>query len=227
MPTPSDALRRAELFAPMEPADIDAVVAQAITRKVARGTTILRRGDAGASMMVVLSGKVRVGLTSEDGREVTLGIVGEGDVLGEMALLDGEPRSADAVALEDCNVLLLERGRFQRLLRDRPEMSQRLIAVLCRRLRRANAAIEEMALMDLESRLGRLLKRLAAQYGKPAKRGTRIEFKLSQKDLSALIGASREKVNRQLRTWEEEGVLGKDGGYLVLLQPALLAPFEE
>src|SRR5271166_5641988 len=112
MPTPSDALRRAELFAAMEPADIEAVLAQAITRKVARGTTILRRGDAGVSMMVVLGGKVRVGLTSEDGREVTLGIVGEGDVLGEMALLDGEPRSADAVALEDCNVLLLERGRF-------------------------------------------------------------------------------------------------------------------
>jgi CRP-like cAMP-binding protein len=229
---PREVLRRCELFASLDPADLDAVLAQTVTRRFEHATTVLRRGDPGASMMILLAGRVRVGLTSEDGREVTLGILGPGDILGEMALLDGEPRSADAVALEECAVLVLERARFQRLLRERPEMSQQLIAVLCRRLRRANAAVEEMALMDLESRLGRLLKRLAGQYGKPAARAgagqaVRIEFKLSQKDLSALIGASREKVNRQLRAWEEEGLLGKEQGYLLLLHPGRLPPFEE
>lgn len=198
------------------------VLAQAISRSYARGDTILRRGDPGNSMLLVVQGRVRVGVTSEDGREVTLGILGPGDVLGEMALLDGQERSADVVAIEDCGVKLLERGRFLRLLRESPELCLKLLGVLTERLRRANRAVEDIALLSLEGRLARLLTRLAQDYGKPEGRGVRIDVKLSQKDLSALVGSSREKVNRQLRAWEEEGTLGKASGHLVLLHPERL-----
>ncbi len=222
---PADALRASPIFGGLDEAMRAQVLTQAVARDYPRGTTILRRGDPGTGMVVVLAGRVRVGVTSEDGREVTLGILGPGDVLGEMALLDGEDRSADATALEDCSVLLLERGRFLRLLREQPDLSLRLLVVMTERLRRADAVIEDIALMSLEGRLARLLTRLAADYGKPVPSGTRIELKLSQKDLSALVGGSREKVNRQLRLWEQDGTLGKDAGYLVVRRPERLRAF--
>jgi len=166
---------------------------------------------------------VRVGTISEDGREVMLGVLGPGDVIGEMSVLDGEDVSADVTALEDCVLLFLERARFLRLLRADADLCLRLMAVLCRRLRRSNATLEEMALLDLGARLARLLLRLAGDYGAPTARGTRIEVKLSQKDFGTLVGSSREKVNIKLREWEEAGVLGKDAGRLVLLRPDVLA----
>ena len=97
--------------------------------------------------------------------------------------------------------------------------------MLTERLRRANAAIADIALMTLEGRLARLLTRLGEEYGTSASAGTRIELKLSQKDLSALVGGSREKVNRRLRQWEDEGTIAKDQGYLILRRPERLRAF--
>ncbi len=101
-----------------------------------------------------------------------------------------------------------------------------MLAILTGRLRRSNAALEDIALLDLSTRLGRLLLRLARDYGVPDGRATRIEVKLSQKDLSTLVGSSREKVNKQLREWEEAGVLGKSGTRILILQPAALGSLD-
>jgi CRP-like cAMP-binding protein len=217
------ALIRSAMFKVLEPAEIDAVLAQAAVRRVARNDVILRRGDASSGANIVVSGRVRIGTMSEDGREVTLGVLGPGDVIGEMSVLDGEDVSADATALEDCVLLFIERARFLRLLRANSDLCLRLMAVLCRRIRRSNATVEDMALLDLSARLARLLLRLAQDYGAPTPRGTRIEVKLSQKDLGTLVGSSREKVNKQLREWEEAGVLGKEHGYLLILRRDVLA----
>ena len=217
------ALAKSQLFGALEPAELDAVLAQAAVRRMARNAVILRQGDASTGALIVVAGRVRVSTMAPDGREVTLGVLGPGDVLGEMALLDGGEVSADATALEDCVLLAIERGRFLRLLRGSSDLCLRLMAVLCRRLRRSNAALEDMALLDLPTRLGRLLLRLAHDYGTPAALGTRIEVRLSQKDISSIVGGSREKVNRQLRLWEESGVLGKDSGRMVVLRPEALA----
>jgi CRP-like cAMP-binding protein len=192
---------------------------------VRRGADVLRKGDAGRGMLLILRGRMRISSMLPDGREVTLGVVGPGEAVGEMSLLDGEERSADVTALEDCVVLAIERARFARLLRQNPDLCLRLIAMLSRRLRQANAAIEEIKLFDLPSRLGKLLRKLAENCGVATPSGTRIEIKLSQKDLGALVGGSREKVNRQLRHWEQEeqaGLIGKDRGYIVLVRPELL-----
>lgn len=218
------ALTRAELFRSLQEPDINSILARAVVKRVARGAPILRRGDPNSGMVIVMSGRVRVSVVSEDGKEVTLTVLGHGEALGEMSLLDGEPSSADVTAHEDCVLLVIERGHFLNLLRQNNSLCLHLMTILTRRLRRANAALEDMALLDLPTRLGRVLAKLASDYGVPVKSGTRIEVKLSQKDLGTLVGASREKVNKQLRQWEEDGVLGRDSGRMVVVDPQALAP---
>jgi len=218
------ALARTQIFQALQPSDLDLILGRAAVRRVTRGTVVLRRGDPGGGMVVIMSGRVRVSVISEDGKEVTLSVLGQGEVLGEMSLLDGEPCSADVTAQEDCVLLVIERGQFLALLRANNALCLHLMSLLTRRLRRANAALEDMALLDLPARLGRLLARLADDYGVPIRSGTRIEVKLSQKDLSTLVGASREKVNRQIRQWEDDGVLAKDSGRMVVVDSQALPP---
>jgi CRP/FNR family cyclic AMP-dependent transcriptional regulator len=217
------ALARTQLFQSLQPADLDAILGRAALRRVPRGEAILRRSEPGPGMVVIVSGRVRIGVVSEEGKEVTLTVLGPGEVLGEMSLLDGEEASADATAQEDCVLLVIARGELLHLLRSNVDLCLRLMAVLTRRLRRANTTLEDMALLDLPSRLGRLLTRLASDYGVPVRGGTRVEIRLSQRDLSTLVGASREKVNKQLRQWEEDGVLGRDAGRVVILNAAALS----
>jgi CRP/FNR family transcriptional regulator, cyclic AMP receptor protein len=218
------ALTRAGIFQSLQEADIDAILARAAVRRVARGAAILRRGDANSGMVIVLSGRARVSVVSLEGKEITLSMLGPGEVLGEMSLLDGEPCSADVTAQEDCVLMVIERGQFLGLLRQNSGLCLHLMALLSRRLRRASAALEDIALLDLPTRLGRLLVKLATDHGVPVRTGTRIEVRLSQKDLGTLVGASREKVNRQIREWEEGGLLGKDSGRMVVVDAQALAP---
>ncbi len=215
-------LARSPLFQAMQPAELEAVLAQATLKRLARGAVLLRRGAESPGAFVVIEGQIRIATTSEDGREVTLVVLGPGDVIGEMSLIDGEPVSADATALEACVLLAIERGRFLRQLRGSADLCLRLMAVLTRRLRRSNAALEDMMLLPLPVRLGRVLLRLASEYGTPVPGGTRIEVRLSQKDLGAIVGGSREKVNRQLRLWEDSGAIGRDGGRMTVLRPDVL-----
>ena len=221
------ALMRSEIFKSLQEVDVDAVLARATLRRVNRGAPILRRGEPNSGMVIVMSGRVRVSIVSEDGKEVTLSVLGQGEVLGEMSLLDGDASSADVTAQEDCALLVIERSQFLSLLRENSGLCLHFLALLSRRLRRANAAIEDIALLDLPTRLGRLLIKLAKDYGVPVRTGVRIEVKLSQKDLGTLVGASREKVNRQIREWEQDGVLGKDGGRLVVVKAQALAPLQQ
>jgi CRP-like cAMP-binding protein len=220
------ALMRTAVFQSLAQRDIDAILARATSRRVTRGTMILRRGEPNGGMIVIVSGRVRVSVVSEDGKEIALTVLGQGEVLGEMSLLDGEASSADVTAQEDCVLLVIERSQFLDLLRHNSDLCLHLMAMLTRRLRQTNAVLEDVALLDLPTRLGRLLTRLAKDYGIPVRTGTRIEVKLSQKDLSALVGASREKVNKQIRRWEEVGFLSKDSGRLVVVDADGLAPLQ-
>ena len=113
-------------------------------------------------------------------------------------------------------VLRVERDRFLRVLEGNTDLCLRLMTVLCGRLRKVNATLEDIALLDFSGRLGRLLVRLAREYGVSAPGGTRIAVRLSQKDLSTLVGGSREQVNRQLRQWEQENILSQEKGHLII-----------
>jgi CRP/FNR family cyclic AMP-dependent transcriptional regulator len=217
-----EALRCTTLFAGLPPADLDQIAAHASERRFAAGEMLVRRGEPGHSMIVLVQGRLRVGATSAEGRELTIGLLGPGSVLGDMAVLDGKPRSADVVAMGPGLALILERSAVLPFLRERPELLLRLLNMLCERLRKADAALEDLALASLAARLARVLLLLAAEHGTAGPGGTLIRLHLSQSDLAAQVGATREGVNRQLRRWRDEGVVGERDGTMVLLQPGAL-----
>ena len=217
-----EALLASPFFAHLRPEEMDDLIAHSQERRLARGTLIFSKGDPGSSMLAVLTGLIRVGATSPDGREITLNVIGPGEIVGEIALLDGQPRSADAVAAEETVAMVIERRFFLPFLIRHEGLVERMLAVLCDRLRRTSAALEELALLDLPARMARTLVKLASDYGKPAPAGVRIEIRLSQKDMSNLVAATRESVNKQFKVWRDAGIIEMDGGHLVITDMAAL-----
>lgn len=221
-----DALRASSFFAHMKPQELDELIAASSERRVSRGANIFSKGDPGTSMMAVLTGHVRVGSVSLEGREVVLNVIGPGEIFGEMAMLDGKPRSLDAIAAEETTLMVIERRIFIPFLLRHEGLVERMLEVLCDRLRQTSIALEEIALFDLPVRLSRVLVKLADDYGRPCEEGVRISLKLSQRDLSSLVGSSRESVNKQLSTWREAGLV-QTGGHLIIRDVKLLRQMHE
>ncbi len=217
-----DVLAATPLFASLARDDLTVLADLATERHVRRDAAVVRRGDPDCSLLVLVHGRLRAGSVSADGREVTLGVMGAGTVLGEVALLDGRPRSLDVTAMVDSTLLALERRDFLPFLQARSALMLRVMTLLCDRLRRASKAFEDVALAPLSARLARLLLDLADEHGAPAPAGVRIRLRVSQRDMSAQVAATRERVNKQLRQWHEAGVLGEQDGDLVLRRPAEL-----
>ena len=218
-----EALLSSAFFRSMRPGEIDEILGFAVERRFVRGTTIFSKGDPGTSMLAVLAGRIRAINVSAEGKEVILNVIGPGEIVGEIALLDGKPRSSDVVAVEDTTAMVVERREFLPFLLRHESLVERLLVVLCDRLRRTSGALEEIALFDLPARLARLLVKLAADYGKPAEGGgTRIGMKLSQRDLSNLVASTRESINKQLRVWREAGIIDLVDNHIVLFLPEKL-----
>jgi CRP-like cAMP-binding protein len=201
---------------------LDQILQLATETTVRRGQTIFQKGDEGSYMVAVLSGRVRVSATSPDGREVTLNMIDAGEVFGELALLDGKPRSADATALEDSKLMMVERRHFVPYLTSNSILATRIIDVLCERLRDTSETLGNFAMLDLPGRLARKLLNLAAEYGNSTNGRTLLEIKLSHTDLGRFVGCSRETVNKQMRAWEEVGIVAREGGRIVVCKPAAL-----
>jgi CRP-like cAMP-binding protein len=177
------------------------------------GQTVFSRGGEGDSMLAVIEGEVRVTLANPDGRIRTLAIFRPGDIFGEIALLDGKPRTADATAVTDGVLLRFERRDVLPILRGTPEVTDALLQMLCERLRRTSDQVEEQSFLDLEAQLARATLRLA-------KDGPSI--RITQGALAELIGASRESVNRQQRKWDAAGMIIKRKGGMTLKDRAAL-----
>src|SRR3954470_5879451 len=127
------------------------------TRKVARGATIFAKGDPGTGLMGVLTGSVKVSVASAEGKDIVLNIFREGEIFGEIALLDGRPRTADAIAMSDCELIVIERRDFIPLIRTRPDVALRLIEVLCARIRHTSEQVEDVLFLDAPARLAKTL----------------------------------------------------------------------
>lgn len=222
-----EALMTSPFFAHMRVHELDELIAHAGERRAPRGTLIFSKGDPGHFMLAVLTGLVRVGATSADGREITLNVIGPGEIVGEIALLDGRPRSADAVAAEETTMMVIERRFFLPFLVRHEGLVERMLAVLCDRLRRTSAALEELALLDLPTRLARLMMKLGTDYGRPSERGIRIDIRLSQRDISNLVAATRESVNKQLKIWRDADIIELDGSHVILRDLAALYRLSE
>ena len=189
--------------------------------------TIFQKGDPGASMMAVISGRVKICTYSADGKELVLNIIDRGSLFGEIALLDGQTRSADAVALEQTELLVLDRNRLMPFLTAHPDIATRLISVLCQRLRQTSEALEDALLRDAPSRVARGLLRLAGTFGKQEKAGLRLDIKLSQQQIGNLIGISRESINKYIVDWTRAGYLVVNNGFITIIDREALDSLSE
>jgi CRP-like cAMP-binding protein len=206
-------LSRVPLFADLDQQDLHRLIDELRPRRYRRGETVFVTGDPGTSLCVVSTGRIKLALSSTEGREVILDMLGPGEVFGELALLDGEPRSADAVAVEASELLLLARDAFLRFLRDRPEVAINLLGVLSRRLRRDAQLVQDVAFLDVPGRLARTILRLASSDEGGMLRTPR----LTQSDLAAAAGTTRETLNKFLGIFAEQGLIQWDNGRVTVL----------
>jgi CRP/FNR family transcriptional regulator, cyclic AMP receptor protein len=193
----SSMLAGLSLFAGMDPAAADSLRSGSVSRNLSHGAAIFRNGDDGASLFVVSAGIVRISRTTGAGRGVVFNLVGPGDIFGEVALLDGSPRTADATAVTDCDLIEIDGRAFLTLMRTQPQIAPELLQVLCRSLRRTTEQFEDIVSLDVEVRLAKALLSLAERGALSDGHG----IACTQNDLSLMVGASRETTNRQLRSW--------------------------
>ena len=217
-PGMENALRGSFLFPLLGEGERHRFFAAARSRSWKAGATIFLVDDPGSAMMLVRSGTVRISYPTLDGRVFLLADLGPGDVLGEIAMLDGGNRSADATALTDCTLLVFERREFMPLLEGNWRLAEAVLKVVCERLRKADAHIADLAFADLPSRLAKAL----IARGQAGSDGEVLVMD-SQSTLAAMVGSSREAVNRCLRKWQDAGLVTIADGRIAVADPELLA----
>jgi CRP-like cAMP-binding protein len=213
-------LRSHPLFKELSDAIIDRIISHALTRKVKKGTVLFRKGDPGSNLYAVCAGAIRISAPSELGKDAIFNLITPGEIFGEIALLDGGQRTADAVAIESCDLMVLERRDFIPLVREYPDIAMRLIEVLCHRLRRTTEQVEDVMFLGLSSRLAKAL--LYLHQRSPAE-APREAIRVTQREISQMIGVSRESANKQLRDWERRKWLKLERGGVIILAPRALA----
>jgi CRP/FNR family cyclic AMP-dependent transcriptional regulator len=214
-------LRSHPLFRDLPPAVIEHLGSYMKTRRVARGTTIFAKGDPGSGLMGVLAGAVKVSVASADGKDIVLNVFREGDIFGEIALLDGRPRTADATAMSDCELIVIERRDFVPFLSSQPEVMLKFIEILCSRLRRTSEQVQDITFLNLPTRLAKTLLQLTGGVQGSA---TPSKASITQREISQMIGMSRESTNKQLRAWAKRGWIRLErGGVGVLAADKLTA----
>jgi CRP/FNR family transcriptional regulator, cyclic AMP receptor protein len=202
------------LLRSLAPQDVEQLAGLLRIRRYARGQVIFLTGDPGTNLCIIESGRVKLTLTSQDlGREVALDHLGPGDVFGELALLDGEPRSADAIAVESTRLLLLRRDDFRTFLTNHPAAAIDLLADMSRRLRRDTQLIQDAAFLDVPARLARVALRLA----EPANGGVLRTPSMSQTELASLVLTTRPTLNKFLRIMTDQGLLRWESGRVIVL----------
>lgn len=176
-------------------------------RKMARGSTLFAQGERTGAVAILVDGRLKIARVTDDGTEALLAVRGPGDLVGELAALDGRPRSASVTALEPASLLVVEAGVFRSWLRAYPDVALRLLAVLAGRLRDADIVRAEFPATDVTARLARRLLQLAAQYGEPDGDTVRIDLPVTQDDLAGWVGASREAVAKGMRRLRDAGAV--------------------
>jgi CRP-like cAMP-binding protein len=202
-------------FSSLGPEALDAVAALCVTRSLGPEEILFFKGDPGDALYVVRRGQIRIATGTDEGRRLTLNLLGPGDVFGEVAILDGRPRTADAVAVEATELFMVHRRDLLGLLSHRPAMAARFIELMCERIRWMSDRMEESILLPLPERLSRRLLALTEDYG--------AELHLSQDELAVFVGSTRESVNRQLQAWRRKGYLDLSRNRICVLDQAGLS----
>lgn len=214
--TEREFLQSVPLFSRLGDASLDAILRLTRRRKFRKDEVIFHEKEAGDSLFIILHGRIKVSIFGDDGKEVTLSTLSEGDFFGELALLDQEPRSATTIAEEDCELLTLQRPDFLSALEKDPGISASLIQVLADRLRKANHQISTLALLDVYGRVARVIQELAEEEGKRLKDGRVVVRRPTHMDIAHRIGSSRETVTRMMRDLEQNGHIETQGREIFL-----------
>jgi CRP-like cAMP-binding protein len=213
-------LASVSIFSSMSDEELDLLLRATTTKKLDARQTLFRKGDAGNQLYAIASGSLKVMATGADGRDVLFTLLGAGDVIGEISILDGGERSASAVAFEPTELLVLHRRELIPFLEQHPHIAIGLAGVLAAMVRRLSERAEDRQTMPLAGRMAKRLLALAEQHGQRPIVGGPVEIRLPQQDLADLVGATRESVNKLLRGWEEQGIVGLGRGRVVLRRPA-------
>ncbi len=218
-----------ELLGHLKPMELKRLLASARVQRFGAGEILFRKGDPGDKMFVVLAGRIMIATGLGPGKVNVLDVLGEAGVFGEVALLDGAERAADAIALVKSRLMVLERGDFISFMDDHREAAQRLMAALCKRVRSISEpeSYQAVRFAKLPVRLAKKLLLLAEAYGDSTRHGVRIDLNLSQGDLGKMTGTSRESINKQMRSWREQRLIEDDAGTITISDPKQLKRISE
>ena len=206
-----DFLKQVPLFQSLRPEDMKLLSASVRTQSVKKGGALFHQGSEGTALYIIKKGSVKIVLPSRRGDEVILAIFSEGDFFGEMALLDGLPRSADAVALESCELLVLSRVDFLAFLKNNENAIQHVLYSLSMRLRKTDDLLEDTCVLNISARFAKKLVELAETHGRREENFILIDLDLTQSDFAGMIGAARESINKELRLLREKGLISTTG----------------
>ena len=217
MSAPIELLRRVPLLQSLSDAELKTIASLATRKRVRARETIVQQSEPGNELFVLVSGHLKVVSTDPEGRDAGLNVMGPGEVFGEVALLDGGPRSATIVSLEPCELLVIRREHWLRFLKESPDTAVQLLGVLAGRLRKLTERTEDIAFLRVGERLAKTIAALASTYGEKQPDGSlRLALKMSQQEMGDLVGATRESANKQIRAWEQEGLVSQDHGHLII-----------
>ncbi len=195
------------LFGKLTANEINSLISYARLERYPAGHEIFAKGSPGQSLIAVLQGSIKISSLSNEGREIIFNIINAGEIFGEIAVLDGEERSADATVMTDCELLVLNRRDFLRLLENRADLCMILLRILCQRVRQTSEQVEDVMFRHLKSRLAKALLHLAESVGLHGLQSTSVELHVSQRELGNMAGGSRESVNKILQNWHRQGLI--------------------
>jgi CRP/FNR family cyclic AMP-dependent transcriptional regulator len=211
-------LRKVPLFEGLNDEELEALAKVSITRTFSKDNVIILAEEEGDALFIIKDGQVKVSIVSEDGREVILSLFRDGAVFGELSLLDGKPRSANVIATEPTELIMLRRVDFLQLVSRTPKIAITLLAELASRLRKTDRKIEGLALLDVTSRISETLLQLASESGVDTEDGVILEHRPTHQQLANMSGTTRETVSRVLKRLETQGYIQCDGRKIKILR---------
>jgi CRP/FNR family cyclic AMP-dependent transcriptional regulator len=217
-------LRQHAIFRDLGSEALDQLCRYAKLTILKRGAPIFSKDDPGNSLYAVISGTVKISISSPEGRNAILNLIGPGEVFGEMSVLDGQSRSADATANTNCEIFVVDRRDFLPFVRSQPALAMKFIELLCTRIRWTSDQVEQIILQDLPGRLA------SALLGLTEKRRQEPESRtiaITQQEISEMVGMTRESINKQLRAWAARGWVRLEHGAIVVLDAASLRELAE
>ncbi|CAM4208962.1 Crp/Fnr family transcriptional regulator [Corynebacterium godavarianum] len=218
-----DTLAKAGIFQGVDADAVTALIKEMETLTFSRGTTIFDEGEPGDRLYIIVDGKVKLARHAPDGRENLLSVMGPSDMFGELSIFDPGPRTSSAVCVTEVTAAMMDSQMLKQWITDHPEISQQLLRVLARRLRRTNASLADLIFTDVPGRVAKTLLQLANRFGTQEGGALRVNHDLTQEEIAQLVGASRETVNKALATFMHRGWIKLEGKSVLIVDTEHLA----